>query len=173
MKTSSRYSDNVFRFLRSHANVAVALCVLFVGGCERENPSHGLRQGVKRTLASDAKRTLLDGAPNDLARSALTNCTATPLPRSEANISTEASGQRINRTYLTLGFVEGATVFEVNTMLASVGGAITAMVAGADILEVRISDPGDLASYRSIITQLRADPIVRFVLEGAEVDISL
>jgi hypothetical protein len=74
---------------------------------------------------------------------------------------------KIARTKLGIGFTPDATVGQINDLLTSIGGQITAMLEGVNQIIVRIPDPGNMAALDTLIAQIESNPIVRYVLKGS------
>jgi hypothetical protein len=74
---------------------------------------------------------------------------------------------RIVRTKLMIAFKPDATVGQINALLASIGGQITAMLEGANQIIVRIPDPGSLDALETVIAQIQANQIILSVLKAS------
>jgi hypothetical protein len=112
-----------------------------------------------------APGSLLAGSPDTPIRDAIGNVFIR-YPASDAEISTDAFGQRVVRTKLKIVFRSAATVGDVNSLLGSIGATISGSIAGTRALVVRIPDPGSLANLESLMAQLEANPAVWFVRRG-------
>src|SRR5262249_32315171 len=77
-----------------------------------------------------------------------------------------ASGRRIVRTRLEIGFTDGATIGDVNRVLDAADARIVMMLENVPILLIRIPDPGSVAALEELIARVVADPAVGFVDEA-------
>ena len=84
----------------------------------------------------------------------------------DTEVTEVSPGMRIARTKLEIGFTSSATVKEVNDLLISIGGQITSMLKGVNQVIVRIPDPENMTALDTLIGQIRANPIVRYVIKG-------
>jgi hypothetical protein len=107
----------------------------------------------------------LAGSPDTPIRDAIGNVYIR-YPANDAEVSTDAFGQRIVRTQLKIVFRSAATVGDVNAVLGAIGATISGSIAGTRALVVRIADPGSLSNLETLIAQLEADPAVWFVRRG-------
>ena len=108
---------------------------------------------------------LLPGDPDSLAVDATYDLSVNPgVPESE--IEDDPSWGRIARSELEIGFIENATVREVNSLLQSINGRIVNMIEGVAIFVVRIPDTGSMPALENLIINVEASPIVRFVRRG-------
>ncbi len=151
------------------SSACLAICIsLAAWGCQRESPKSQAKDSEKsvRSVVDSGKQKLLVGDANAPARSAIHNYDALTPPPNPSEVGTTASGAKINRTLLSIAFTREATIGEVNALLMLVGASIVVMIDKVHILEVKIPDPGDLASYEAIIALLRADPVVRYTTKG-------
>lgn len=108
---------------------------------------------------------LLPGTPDTPASSAVVDYNSYDTV-AEGEIEELPSGVKIIRTKLEIGFIPTATVQEVNDLLISIGGQITAMRTGVNQVIVRIVDPGNIAALDTLISQIESSPIVRYVLKS-------
>jgi hypothetical protein len=85
---------------------------------------------------------------------------------SEAEMGLDTLGRRVARTKLLVQFSPGATVGEVNALLAPLGARIIAMIPPVPHLLIRIADPGSVAALDIIVASLEASPAIEIVLRG-------
>jgi hypothetical protein len=84
-----------------------------------------------------------------------------------SEIETVTPDVKVARTKLLIAFTPDATVGEINALLTSINGKITAMLKGVNQIIVRIPDPGSLSALDTLInTYIAGNPIVRYVLKG-------
>ena len=88
----------------------------------------------------------------------------TGVPASE--LSVDPNGSEVARTRLEIELAPGATIGQVNALLASLGASILMMHANVGQLVVAIPDPGDLAALAGIVATVAADPAVFTVTPG-------
>src|SRR5262249_53332590 len=65
-----------------------------------------------------------------------------------------ASGRRIVRTRLEIGFTDGATIGDVNRVLDAADARIVMMLENVPILLIRIPDPGSVAALEELIARV-------------------
>jgi subtilisin family serine protease len=83
-----------------------------------------------------------------------------------SEIETITPDVKVARTKLLIAFNPDATVDQINTLLTSINGYITAMLKGVNQLIVRIPDPGTLPALDTIVGTIQANSIVRYVLKA-------
>jgi len=79
------------------------------------------------------------------------------------------TGQTIVRTKLAILFRPTATEGEVNGLLSRINAAITASIAGARSVSIRIPDPGSVAALNAIITDIKSEPFVEAVMKSRQI----
>lgn len=109
---------------------------------------------------ADPARCRLDGPPDAPAVTATTMVTPTPAPPGERSVAPD--GSTVIRTRLELGFDPGATVAQVNAILAGAQATIDGMLPGTPLLLIRVPDPGTLDALDAVVAALVADPAVRW-----------
>lgn len=134
------------------------------GGEEPPGGGGGGGPGGAPVILSTAV-TALGGASTDKAIDATLDLAANPGVAS-TSIEADASGARIARTELEIWFKEGATVGEINALLATHNASVVGMLKGVPFLLIHIPDPGSLAALDAIISQLEASPIVEEVIKS-------
>ena len=108
---------------------------------------------------------LLPGIPDTPASSSVVDYSShDTIPSTE--IEELGPNMRIARTKLEIGFTPTATVGQINALLTSIGGQITAMLKGVNQIIIRIPDPENMAALDTLIAQIQSNPIVRYVLKG-------
>lgn len=105
---------------------------------------------------------LLQGDSNGLASTAVYDYDSGDRFGS-AEVVTDSSGAELVRTKIEIAFADTATIGDINALLASIGATITSMLEGVNLLVVRMADPGSLEELDHVISQLEADPNVRYV----------
>ena len=83
-----------------------------------------------------------------------------------SEIETITPDVKVARTKLLIAFQPDATIGDINTLITSIGGHITAMLKGVNQLIVRIPDPGTLPALDTIVGTIQANSIVRYVLKA-------
>jgi hypothetical protein len=111
----------------------------------------------------DAVAARLQGDPASPALSALRDYVEEGLPYTDAQVSTNASGQRIVRTSLAVTLRPDATIGQVNQALDGIGARISASLAGRRDIGVAFADPGSLAALEARAAQLRLQPGIQTV----------
>jgi len=105
---------------------------------------------------------LLEGDPNALASSAM--CDLDSDDRfGDAEIITDPDGAKLVQTKIEIAFSDTATIGQINSLLESIDATVTSMLENVNLLVVRIDDPGSLAGLDDVISQVEADPCVRYV----------
>jgi hypothetical protein len=79
------------------------------------------------------------------------------------------TGQTIVRTKLAILFKPAATEDEVNGLLSRINAIITASIAGARSVSIRIPDPGSVAALNAIITDIKSEIFVEAVLKSWQI----
>ncbi len=84
----------------------------------------------------------------------------------DTEVSVDADGISIIRTKLSILFKPTATVAEVNGLLARINATITASIAGARSVSIRIPDPGTLTALETIITDIESEAFVEAAIKS-------
>ena len=103
----------------------------------------------------------LGGSPSAPALESTHNFVAAPAP---GHVVDDGLGNMVELTEILLTFSPTATVAQVNAALDTVGGTIIGMGTGQRSVELRIADPGSVASLNSRIAALLAMPGVSIAL---------
>jgi hypothetical protein len=109
--------------------------------------------------------TVLPGEPTALAAGAIIDYDIDDKV-SPSEIETITPDVRVARTKLLIAFTPTATVDQINTLLTSIGGHITAMLKGVHQIIVRIPDPITLPALDTIVTTIQNNSFVRYVLKA-------
>ena len=104
---------------------------------------------------------LLEGDPSSLAVSATYDLNI-DASNPDEQIENNPYLGRVVRTLLEIGFVETATVGQVNSLLESINGRIITMLQGVAMIIIRIPDPGNIPALESIILNIESNSIVLF-----------
>lgn len=106
----------------------------------------------------------LPGSPSGPAIDAITEYDANQtFPDSEL-VADSIRGSTVLRSKVIFGFKLGTTVGQINTLLQSLQATIVRTYDRTAVLEVRIPDPGSLPALETVLTNLRANPVVSFAL---------
>ena len=73
----------------------------------------------------------------------------------------EEDGVQYVRTQLELELAPGATVAQMQALLAQLNAQVVSSLKGVPILTVRIPDPGSLAALRALVAGLAGHPVWR------------
>ncbi len=84
----------------------------------------------------------------------------------DAEVSVDAKGDSIVRTKLAILFKPTATQEEVEGLLTRINATITASIAGARSISIRIPDPGTVNDLESIIADIESESFVEAVLKS-------
>lgn len=84
----------------------------------------------------------------------------------DAEVSIDANGDSIVRTKLVILFKPTATKEQVDVLLARINAIITASIAGARSVSIRIPDPGTLANLETIIADINSESFVEGVVKA-------
>ncbi len=84
-------------------------------------------------------------------------------------VSIDANGDSIVRTKLAILFKPSATRTEVDALLARINATVTASIAGARSVSIRIPDPGTAADLETIIANIESEAFVEAVLKSVVV----
>ena len=84
----------------------------------------------------------------------------------ESEVSVDANGDEIIRTKLAILFSPSATKAEVDTLLSRINATVTAAIAGANSVSIRIPDPGTVENLETIIAEIESKPFVEAVIKS-------
>lgn len=113
--------------------------------------------------ASDASFTgRFTGPATGTVASAIVNY-VDDTPYAPTAVDTDAEGQKVLRTDLTLDVAPGATVGQLQPALDAVGATVIGTLAGRNLILVRVPDPGSLSALEVLRARLAAVPAVRAV----------
>ena len=103
---------------------------------------------------------LFEGNVNAMASEAMRDYDAGDRTTSD-EISVNSDGIEIDRTNISIAFVDTASIGEMNVFLDSINAKIVSMLEGVNIVLVRIPDPQDLATLDTLIQQIESNPLIR------------
>lgn len=156
------------------ADFLLILCfALFLAGCSGGGSGSGGLDGTGDSAGGGddpQQAPALQGAPTALASSVISDVYIDSDP-DDAEISTDASGNRVIRTEIEIAFLPDATVDEVNALLADISAEVLASLEGFPSLLVRVPDPGSLTALDSLVADIESRGLVAYVLKSTVVEL--
>jgi subtilisin family serine protease len=84
----------------------------------------------------------------------------------DSEVSIDYNGDEIVRTKLAILFTPDATKFEVDALLDRINATITASIAGARSVSIRIPDPGNVDALDALIADIESEAFVEAAMKS-------